>query len=184
MIIFFYLKRLIHQNLELDTVELTLPHEYTVRYLLRRAIHIWLLCTLYPEIKWDRPCSSSLYNNHQHVKSKNHSSKYNILMLKVFINFLCITLNSRETPYRYHRKQSSLRIREKNLTCWVGSNCGSDGITMLKKPHDQPRCYISRCSCYTNCTFIFSHLSLSLSLSLFFCVCVLIYLHAIRPALK
>ena len=94
----------------------------------------------------------------------------------MFINFLCITLNSRETPYIYiyHRKQSSLSIREKNLTCWVGSNCGSDGITMLKKPHDQPRCYISRCSCYTNCTFIFSHLSLSLSLSLslFLCVCV------------
>ena len=80
LIIFFYLKRLIHQNLELDTVELTLPHEYTVRYLLRRAIHIWLLYTLYPEIKWDRPCSSSFYNNHQHVKSKNHSSKYNILI--------------------------------------------------------------------------------------------------------
>ena len=93
-------------------------------------------------------------------------------MLKVFINFLCITLNSRETPYRYHRKQSSLGIREKNLTCWVGSNCGSDGITMLKKPHDQPRCYIPRSSCYTNCTFIFFHLSLSLSLSLSFSLCV------------
>ena len=174
MIIFFYLKRLIHQNLELDTVELTLPHAYTVRYLLRRAIHIWLLYTLYPEIKWDRPCSSSFYNNHQHVKSKNHSSKYNILIRAQGVHqFSVYHLELKGNPiYIYHRKQSSLRIREKNLTCWVGSNCGSDGITMLKKPHDQPRCYISRCSCYTNCTFIFSHLSLSLSLSLSFSVCV------------
>ena len=50
---------------------------------------------------------------------------------------------------------------------WVRPNGGSNMVTLIKEPHDQPGSYIPCTTGYTYCTLISCHLSLSLSLSLY-----------------